>query len=76
VAGLKDRPRTGRPKNHARVEQELKYWVCRKPRDGKRRWTVRTLAELLRVPVSTMQDLLARMRLPRSRYQPWRRVRA
>ena len=77
IPGLTDRRRRGRPRKYGqKTEEQLKYWVRYQPPDGKRRWTVRALAAFLDLPASTVHDILARVRLPRSRYLPWRRVRA
>ena len=77
ISGLPDSKRTGRPsKFDSKIELRLRFLLCRAPWDGKRRWTVRVLARDLDIPPSTLHDMLRKMHLPRSRYLPWRVVRA
>jgi len=77
ISGLSDSKRTGRPsKRDLDIEQSLRYLLRQRPLDGKRRWTVRVLARELDIPPSTLHDMLRKMHLPRSRYLPWRVVRA
>jgi len=77
LSGLSDSKRTGRPsKRDLDIEQSLRYLLRQRPLDGKRRWTVRVLARELDIPPSTLHDMLRKMHLPRSRYLPWRVVRA
>jgi transposase len=67
----------GRPsKSDSKVKQRLCDLVCQRPHHGKRRWTVRMLATCVDLSPSTVHDMLGKVKLPRSRYAPWRRVRA
>ena len=77
ISGLQGFRPTGRPsKYNSTLEQRLRSLLCQRPWNGKRRWTVRVLARHLDIPPSTLHDILRKMRLPRSRYLPWRAVRA
>ena len=77
ISGLQGFKPTGRPsKYNSKLEQRLRSLLCQRPWNGKRRWTVRVLARELDIPPSTLHDMLRKMHLPRSRYLPWRVVRA
>jgi transposase len=77
ISGLQGFKPTGRPsKYNSKLEQRLRSLLCQRPWNGRRRWTVRVLARHLDIPPSTLHDILRKMRLPRSRYLPWRAVRA
>ena len=59
VAGLEDRPRSGRPVTQ--TEREIKKVVmtaCGQPRQGLSRWSVRTLARHLDLPHARVQRIL------------------
>jgi len=56
--GLEDAPRSGRPVIHGpEVVQRVQTRVCEQP-EGRSRWSVRTLAEDLRLPRSTVHQIL------------------
>jgi transposase len=77
LEGLDDFVRTGRPSKYAwGFNQRLRAILRRPPTDGKNRWTVRALARELEMPASTLHDMLRKVSLPRSRWLPWRVVRA
>src|SRR5260370_27052536 len=77
ISGLQGFKPAGRPsKYNSNLEQRLRSLLCQRPWNGKKRWTVRVLARHLDIPPSTLHDMLYKMRLPRSRYLPWRAVRA
>ena len=77
ISGLPDFERMGRPsKRDLEIEKKLRLLLRQRPWNGKRRWTVRVLARHLNMPPSTLHDKLSKMHLPRSRYRPWRAVRA
>lgn len=59
VAGLEDRPRSGRPVTRTESEiQKVVVTACSKPRRGSSRWSVRTLATHLHLPAATVQGIL------------------
>jgi len=56
--GLQDAPRSGRPVKHSiEIWQKVQNQVCQKPR-FQGRWSVRTLARELRLPRSTVHQIL------------------
>jgi transposase len=56
--GLRDAPRAGRPVKHGpEVWQRLQTRVCQQP-EFQSRWTVRTLAQELHLPPSTVHEML------------------
>lgn len=56
--GLQDAPRSGRPPKHGQeVLQRVQTRVCQQP-EHYSRWSVRTLAEDLRLPPSTVHQML------------------
>jgi transposase len=59
VAGLAGYRHPGRPPKHGPEVREKLGWLLRRPPPGgAARWTVRTLAEVLQIPPSTVQDML------------------
>ncbi len=68
--GLRDSPRGGRPRKYPEeVRRKVQTRVLQRPKDS-RKWSVRTLAEDLKLPASSVQRILAASNL-----QP-RRIRA
>jgi transposase len=56
--GLEDAHRSGRPPKHdSKVWQRLQQRVCQQP-ESQSRWTVRTLARELKLPPSTVHEML------------------
>jgi transposase len=56
--GLRDAPRSGRPRKHgAEVLQRVQHRACQQPQHYSR-WSVRTLAEDLELPRSTVHRML------------------
>jgi transposase len=63
IEGLRDAPRSGRPPKHdAEVRHKVQTRVCQQPED-QRRWTVRTLADELDLPASTVHAMLVASKL-------------
>src|SRR5216684_7621500 len=63
LEGLRDAPRSGRPPKHdADVRHKVQTRVCQQP-DDQSRWTVRTLAEELDLPASTVHAMLVGAKL-------------
>jgi transposase len=62
--GLEDAPRLGRPPKHGQeVLQRVQTRVCQQP-ERYSRWSVRTLAEDLKLPASTVHQMLVASGLP------------
>ena len=58
LAGLADRPRSGRPPKHgAQTWQQVQQKVCQQP-EFLSRWSVRTLAREVQLPPSTVHHML------------------
>jgi transposase len=75
--GLEDSGRRGRPSKYDwDFDKRLGALVSQPPPDGKNRWTIRALASELETPTSTIHDMLRKVALPKSRWLPWRTVRA
>jgi transposase len=63
IEGLRDAPRSGRPPKHdADVRHKVQTRVCQQPEDQSR-WTVRTLADELDLPASTVHAMLVASKL-------------
>lgn len=58
LAGLRDAPRMGRPRKHGpEVWEKVQHRVCQQPR-AQSRWSVRTLARELKLPSTTVHEIL------------------
>lgn len=63
MEGLRDAPRSGRPHKHDfDVRHKVQTRVCQQPEDQSR-WTVRTLAAELKLPASTVHQMLVAAKL-------------
>ena len=63
LEGLEDRPRSGRPPKHgAETWQKVQQKVCQQPR-FQSRWSVRTLAQEVDLPASTVHHMLVESHL-------------
>src|ERR1035438_10082941 len=59
LEGIKDAPRSGRPVKHSpEIVQRVQSRVCQQP-EHLSRWSVRTLAKDLKLPPSTVHQILA-----------------
>src|SRR5947209_678222 len=59
LPALEDRPRSGRPVSWTeQATQKVVMTVCRQPRKGLSRWSVRTLARHLELPPARVQRVL------------------
>jgi transposase len=59
VSGLTDYEHPGRPPKHgSEVRERLRRLLRQPPPGGAERWTVRALARELRIPPTTMHDML------------------
>jgi putative transposase len=59
VSGLTDYQHPGRPPKHGpEVREKLRRLLRQQPTQGTERWTVRGLAQELRMPPSTVHDML------------------
>src|SRR5579863_7438994 len=64
LEGLRDAPRSGRPYKHdLEVRRRVQTRVCQQPEDQSR-WTVRSLADELKLPASTVHAMLLAAKLP------------
>ena len=65
--GLRDAPRAGRPRKYEEdVRRTIQTRVLHRPKDGKK-WSIRALAEDMKLPASSVQKILAASNL-----QPYR----
>jgi len=63
MEGLRDAPRSGRPYKHDfEVRHKVQTRVCQQPEEQSR-WTVRTLAAELKLPASTVHQMLVAAKL-------------
>src|SRR6267378_5948587 len=64
LEGLQDAPRSGRPVKHSpEIVQRIQQRACQKPQHYSR-WSVRTLAQDLGLPRSTVHQILVASKLP------------
>ena len=76
VSGLTDYEHPGRPTKYGpEVRNRLHDLLRRPPPSGRERWSVRELAQALRIPPSTMHEMLAAADFGNRRRPPRRRPR-